>query len=165
MAQTSPDKEMWERAGFPNYPRYEYVPLPKEVVRVLKRKYKDYVLMSYYWTDDKGRKVAFLEYISYDRMNVHRGPGYCCDRIDDPDMWSQVARSLAMDNIKLRTRSFNKESVPIAPYTFSIGDRIRLKGNTYDTIGHCIVDIREGYYWCDADITIPISCQDRYEKF
>ena len=57
------------------------------------------------------------------------------------------------------------EFLPIVPYTFSIGDRIRLKGNTYDTIGHCIVDIREGYYWCDADITIPHSCQDRYEKF
>lgn len=165
MAQTSPDKEMWERAGFPNYPRYEYVPLPKEVARVLKRKYKDYVLMSYYWTDDKGRKVAFLEYISYNRMNVHRGPGYCCDRTDDPDIWNQMARSLAMDNIKLQTRNFNIESIPIAPCTFSIGDRIRLKGNTYDTIGHCIVDIRVGYYWCDADITIPISCQDRYEKF
>lgn len=108
-AHISPDKEMWERAGFPNYPRYEYVPLPKEVARMLKRKYKDFVLMSYNWTDEKGAKVAFLEYISYDGMNVHRGPGYCCDRINDPDMWSQVARSLAMDNIQLQTRSFKKE--------------------------------------------------------
>ena len=108
-ASISHDKEMWERAGFPNYPRYEYVPLPKEVTRMLKRKYKDYVLMFYYWTDDKGRKVAFLEYISYDGISVHRGPGYCCDRIDDPDMLSQVARSLAMDNIQLQTRTFKKE--------------------------------------------------------
>ena len=107
--QTSPDKEMWERAGFPNYPRYEYVPVPKEVARILKRKYKEFVLMSYYWTDEKGRKVAFLEYISFDGMNVHRGPGYCCDRIDDPDMWSQVARSLAMDNIQFQTRTFKKD--------------------------------------------------------
>ena len=108
-AHISPDKEMWERAGFSNYPRYEYIPLPKEVARMLKRKYKDFVLMSYNWTDEKGAKVAFLEYISYDGMNVHRGPGYCCDRIDDPDMWSQLARSLAMDNIHLQTRSFKKE--------------------------------------------------------
>ena len=57
------------------------------------------------------------------------------------------------------------ESIPIEPYTFSIGDRIRLKGNTYDSIGHRIVDIREGCYWCDTDITIPHSCQNRYEKF
>lgn len=108
-AHISPDKEMWESVGFSKNPRYEYVPLPKEVTRMLKRKYKDFVLMSYYWTDEKGAKVAFLEYISYDGMNVHRGPGYCCDRIDDPDMWSQVARSLAMDNIHLQTRSFKKE--------------------------------------------------------
>lgn len=53
-AHISPAKEMWERAGFPNYPRYEYVPVPKEVTRMLKRKHKDYILISYYWTDDKG---------------------------------------------------------------------------------------------------------------
>ena len=108
-AQASSDKEMWEMAGFPNYPRYEYVSLPNEVTRMLKRKYKDFVLMSYYWTDDNGAKVAFLEYLSYDGMNVHRGPGYCCDRINDPDMWSQVARSLAMDNIKKKKKTFKKE--------------------------------------------------------
>lgn len=109
IAQNSPDKELWERAGFPNYPQYEYVSVPKEVTRILKRKYKDFVLMSYYKTDEKGRKVAFLEYMSYDGINVQLGPGYCCDRIDDPDMWSQVARSLAMDNIQLQTRTFKKE--------------------------------------------------------
>ena len=107
--QIRPDKEMWEKAGFPNYPLYEYVPLPNEVTRMLKRKYMDFVLMSYYRNDEKGAKIAFLEYISYDGMNVHRGPGYCCDRIDDLDMWSQVARSLAMDNIHLQTRNFKKE--------------------------------------------------------
>lgn len=110
-AHISPDKEMWEKAGFLNYPRYEYVPLPKEVARILKRKHKDFVLMSYYWTDDKGRKVAFLEYISYDGMNAHRGSGYCCDRINDPDMWSQVARSLAMENIQLQIRAFKKAMI------------------------------------------------------
>ena len=109
VAPASSDKEMWEMAGFPNHPRYEYVPLPKEVTRMLKRKYKDFVLMSYYWTDDNGATVAFLEYLSYDGMNVHRGPGYCCDRINNPDMWSQVARSLAMDNIHLQTKTFKKE--------------------------------------------------------
>jgi len=109
--QIRPDKEMWERVGFSKTPRYEYVPLPKEVTRMLKRKHKDYVLMSYYWTDEKGSKVAFLEYISYDGMNIHRGPGYCCDRINDPGMWRQVARSLAMDNIHLQTRNFKKEYI------------------------------------------------------
>ena len=105
----SPDKKMWERAGFPNYPRYEYVPLPKVVARMLRRKHKDFVLMSYYWTDDKGSKVAFLEYISYNGISVRRGPGYCCDRIDDPDIWNQLARALAMDNIQFQTRTFKKE--------------------------------------------------------
>ena len=76
---------------------------------MLRRKHKDFVLISYYWTDDKGSKVAFLEYISYNSMSVRRGPGYCCDRIDDPDMWSQVARALAMDNIQFQTRIFKKE--------------------------------------------------------
>ena len=58
-----------------------------------------------------------------------------------------------------------KEDVSAQPYDFSIGDRIRLKGNVNDTIGFCIVDIREGYYWCDADITIPHSKQHLFEKF
>ena len=107
--KTNPDKEMWEKAGFPNYPKYEYVPLPKEVSRMLKRKYTDFVLMYYYCKNEKGQKVAFLEYISYDGMNAHRGPGYCCDRIDDPDMWKQVARALALDNIQCQTRTFKKE--------------------------------------------------------
>lgn len=57
------------------------------------------------------------------------------------------------------------DSISVAPYKFSIGDRIRLKGNTLDDVGHYIVDIREDYYWCDADITIPRSYQDRYETF
>jgi hypothetical protein len=48
---------------------------------------------------------------------------------------------------------------------FSIGDRIRLKGNISDTTGHCIVDIREGVYWCDEDITIPLSKHYLFEKF
>ena len=52
----------------------------------------------------------------------------------------------------------------MAPYTFAVGDRIRLKGNISDTIEHTIVDIREGYYWCDADITIPHSKQCLFEK-
>ena len=58
-----------------------------------------------------------------------------------------------------------KEDVSAQPYDFSIGDRIRLKGNVNDTIGFCIVDIREGYYWCDADITIPHSKRHLFEKF
>ena len=62
--------------------------------------------------------------------------------------------------IKHGERAFN-----MAPYTFAVGDRIRLKGNISDTIGHTIVDIREGYYWCDADITIPHSKQHLFEKF
>ena len=105
----NPDKELWERAGFPNFPRYEYVSVPKEVARILKRKYKDFVLMTYYCTDDRGRKIAIMEYLSFNGMTTHRGPGYSCDRIDDPNMWSQVARSLALDNIHLQTRTFKKE--------------------------------------------------------
>ena len=35
VAPASSDKEMWEMAGFPNHPRYEYVPLPNEVTRML----------------------------------------------------------------------------------------------------------------------------------
>ena len=57
------------------------------------------------------------------------------------------------------------EVTPTAPYMFSIGDRIRLKGNVNDHIGFFIVDIREGYYWCDADITIPLSKQYLFEKY
>lgn len=57
------------------------------------------------------------------------------------------------------------ESTPTETYIFSVGDRIRCKGNTGDTIGHYIVDIQEGYYLCDTDITIPHSQQHLFEKF
>lgn len=71
--------------------------------------------------------------------------------------------SWSESTIEVNTDRVN--SIPVKPYKFSIGDRIRLKGNTLDDVGHYIVDIREGYYWCDADITIPHSYQDRYETF
>ena len=66
---------------------------------------------------------------------------------------------------KIDYYSKNIESISIIPYTFTVGDRIRRRCNTNDNVGHYIVDIREGYYWCDAGITIPHSCQDQYEKF
>ncbi len=87
------------------------------------------------------------------------------------DGWTE--NGAVYDMIKATARHFanwqlnklRKEDVSAQPYDFSIGDRIRLKGNVNDTIGFCIVDIREGYYWCDADITIPHSKQHLFEKF
>jgi len=57
-----------------------------------------------------------------------------------------------------------REKEPVKP-KFKVGDRIRLKGNTGDHVGFCIVDIREGIYWCDAGISIPCSRQHLFEKF
>lgn len=74
-----------------------------------------------------------------------------------------AAYRVSMSKIDCHTDTI--ESIPVAPYMFSIGDRIRHKGGTCNTIGHRIVDIREGYYWCDGGIMLPHSCQNGYEKF
>ncbi len=58
-----------------------------------------------------------------------------------------------------------EDDVSAQSCSFSVGDRIRFKGNTGDHTGFCIVDIQEGVYWCDADITIPCSQQNKFEKF
>lgn len=58
-----------------------------------------------------------------------------------------------------------KEDIPLQSCSFSVGDRIRLKGNDGDHVGFLIVEIREGIYWCDSDITIPCSRQHLFEKF
>lgn len=80
-------------------------------------------------------------------------------------------RLLILDNLAKEAKDWmydfsnKKEDVPLLSCNFSIDDRIRLKGNTGDHIGFCIVDIREGIYWCDAGITIPCSQQHLFETF
>ena len=92
--------------------------------------------------------------------------GDMTDKEKSDFLWAISHQKACSENMAKRDcHTENIETISIVPYTFSMGDRIRLKGNMHDTIGHCIADIREGYYWCDADITIPHSCQDRYEKF
>lgn len=59
----------------------------------------------------------------------------------------------------------NEENKASLEPAFKAGDRIRSKGNSGDSVGFYIVDIREGFYWCDADITIPLSQQHLLEKF
>ena len=61
--------------------------------------------------------------------------------------------------------ALDKLNADNAPCKFSIGDRIRRKGNIGDEVGHYIIDVKEGSYWCDAGVTIPLSWQDGYEKF
>ena len=61
----------------------------------------------------------------------------------------------------------NKENVKYVSVVplFSVGDRIRLKENYKDAVGHTIVNIQDGFYWCDGSITIPISKETLYIQF
>jgi len=72
-----------------------------------------------------------------------------------------VAYTYSMSTINANIRAVS--SIPLASYKFFIGDRIRRKGSTHDDVGCCIVDIKEGYYWCDTNVTIPHSHQELYE--
>jgi hypothetical protein len=61
-----PDKELWDKVGF-NTEKYEYVSLPSEVSKIIKRKKGNNVLLSYYYYDnDKDEKVMMLRELLLD---------------------------------------------------------------------------------------------------
>ena len=88
-----PDKELWDKVGF-NSEKYEYVPLPSEVTKILKRKKGDDVLLSYYYYN-KGEKSMMLHYVSYDGYNLHAKAGYSSGQIDVPNHWQAMAKDIA----------------------------------------------------------------------
>ena len=101
-----PDKELWDKVGF-NTEKYEYVSLPSEVSKILKRKKGNDVLLSYYYYD-KDEKVMMLHYTSYDGRCLCAKGGYCSHQIDNPNQWRIMAESIAQDWPQYAIKKRNK---------------------------------------------------------
>ena len=103
-----PDKEIWDKMKL-NPERYEYVPIPTAVWRIIKPKRGDQVLVCHYvHKDDGGRsldtdteRTLLLHYVKYDGYTAWQGAGYCFthfikeEKLKDKIL--QVAQEIAND--------------------------------------------------------------------
>jgi len=92
-------KELWK-----DNKTYEYVPLPKSVLKILKRSHNGYVLhaLIYHdkrnWADGKDHKSMVLGFDKIISANyVERGPGVCCGMDHCVHDWDDLAREIALD--------------------------------------------------------------------
>lgn len=89
-----PDEELWGKLNFPPE-RYEYVKLSWKVAKILKRKVGQEVLLSYYYIDGH-KRVKMLNYVSYDGISLHKGPGYCSEDTENcVHKWETIAEEIA----------------------------------------------------------------------
>lgn len=81
---THPDKEIWDKLKL-NPERYERIPIPTAIWRILRPKVKNWTLVCYYvHKDEHGRcldtdteRVIIMQYVICDgRYKEHKG-GYC----------------------------------------------------------------------------------------
>ena len=103
-----PDKEIWDKMKM-NPERYEYVPIPTAVWRIIKPKVGDKVLVCHYvhkdeWgktLDTDTQRTLLLHYVKYDGYTAWQGGGYSFthyikeEKLKDKIL--QVARSIAED--------------------------------------------------------------------
>lgn len=92
-------KELWK-----DNKTYEYVPLPKSVLKILKRQHNGYVLHAFIyhdtrkWADGKDHKSMVLGFDKIISANyVGRGPGVCCGMDPCAHDWDDLAREIAFD--------------------------------------------------------------------
>lgn len=119
-----PDKIIWDKMKL-NPERYEYVPIPTAVWRIIKPKVGDKVLVCHYvHKDDGGRsldtdteRTLLLHYVKYDGYTAWQGGGYSFSHFIKEeklkDKILQVARSIAEDwpeyAVKHRKKKNNQE--------------------------------------------------------
>ena len=103
-----PDKEIWDKMKM-KAERYEYVPIPTAVWRIIKPKVGNKVLLCHYvHKDDGGRsldtdteRTLVMHYVSYDGYTAWQGGGYCFthyikeEKLKDKIL--QVAQEIAND--------------------------------------------------------------------
>lgn len=90
-------KELWK-----DNKKYEHVPLPKSVLKILKRQCNGYVLHAFIYhdtrkrTDGKDLKSMVLGFDKIINANyVGRGPGVCCGMDPCVHDWDDLAREIA----------------------------------------------------------------------
>lgn len=119
---------------------------------------KDFKDLTYY---DLWKRITGWEYRFFTKGDGKRNFG----RLAMASLIRRARKQYRREfKINKRGNEIIKKITP-TDYLFQIGDRIRLKGNHEDTVGHSIVNIQEGCYWCDGDITIPVSKGTLYESF
>lgn len=89
-------KELWK-----DNKTYEYVPLPKSVLKILKRQHNGYVLHAFIyhdtrkWSDGKDHKSMILGFDKIISANyVVRGPGVSCGMDHCVHDWDDLARKI-----------------------------------------------------------------------
>lgn len=93
-----PDKELWDRINF-DPERYEYIPIPDEVARIIVRKKGDRVLLAHFCITEKKEKVLMLHYVVENNGSLMQAPGgYCSDSYTDVKVkLIQIAKDIAAD--------------------------------------------------------------------
>ena len=111
----NPDKELWDKVGFSD--KYEYIPIPVAVAKILKRKVKDGYgekILLCHWYQDKptDEKCVIMHYVKWDGYNINRANGgYCFNPLPGEKLNEslvRVAKSIAQDcpeyAVKKRTK-------------------------------------------------------------
>ena len=94
-----PDKEIWDKMKM-KAERYEYVPIPTAVWRILKPKVGNKVRLCHYVHKDTERTLV-MHYVSYDGYTAWQGGGYCFthyikeEKLKDKIL--QIAQEIAND--------------------------------------------------------------------
>lgn len=103
-----PDKEIWDKIKL-NTERYEYVPIPTAIWRILKPKVGNKVLLCHYvhkdeWgkcLDTDTERILVMHYVSYDGYHAEQYGGYSFTHYlkDEKlkDTLIRVAESIALD--------------------------------------------------------------------
>lgn len=95
---TQPDKELWDKVGFNS--KYEYIPIPISVAKIIKRKYKtkygDAILLCH-WYQDKptDERVVILHYVRYDCGTLTRAEGGFCSSLAQGETLQDLLITLA----------------------------------------------------------------------
>lgn len=106
---TKPDKELWDKVHF-NPERYEYIPIPNEVAKIIVRKKDDKVLLAHFLIE-KDEKILFLHYVREDCGQLFRANGgYSCSTYDNvKEKLIELAKCIAEDypeyKVKKRKRT------------------------------------------------------------
>ena len=90
------------RELFANKPKYEHVPLPDEVLEILKPKDEnDYILHAYIVHDEK-ETARVLAYDKWNGSYIMQADGLASSQFDTP--WVMMAKELARDNQRLKKK-------------------------------------------------------------
>ena len=91
-----PDRELWEK--LPKNDKYEFIPIPTAVAKILVRKKGDKVLLAH-WVREKGKETILLHYVRDEGGYLSQHGGYCMSDIrqDVKTVLVQLAESIARE--------------------------------------------------------------------